>query len=90
MLASLAIVATGPFSLSASGALIRLGPSPYLSAADSPLLANPALTTVLEDFEDGALNVHGIVNEPIQDVNVPPGCQRAWIRPGAWPGHAFC
>jgi hypothetical protein len=48
-------------------ATTRIGPLPYLSAADSPFLSDPSLVTVLEDFEDGALNAPGIVNDEIID-----------------------
>jgi hypothetical protein len=44
-----------------------IGPLPYTSAADSPFLSDPSLVTVLEDFEDGALNAPGIVNDEITD-----------------------
>lgn len=38
-----------------------LGPSPYLSEADSPFAASLSLTTFwLEDFEDGELNAPGV------------------------------
>lgn len=41
------------------GALILFGPTPYLSAADSPFsLSSPGL--LLEDFEDGALDTPGV------------------------------
>ena len=55
-----------------SAAVTGIGPLPYLSAADSPFVGNPTLVTVLEDFEDGLLNVPGIVNDPIPDVHLPP------------------
>jgi hypothetical protein len=55
----------------ASAATSSIGPLPYLSAADSPFLSDPTLVTVLEDFEDGALNVPGIVNREIFDERFP-------------------
>lgn len=44
-------------SLALSG---PLGPSPYLSFADSPFVGLPFTWFHLEDFEDGALNVPGL------------------------------
>jgi hypothetical protein len=49
-----------------------IGPLPYLSAADSPFLSDPSLVTILEDFEDGALNAPGIVNDEMIDYRFPP------------------
>ena len=58
-------------------AVTAVGPFPYLSAADSPFLGDPSLVTQIEDFEDGLLNVPGIVNIPIPPppfpVFPPPG-----------------
>jgi hypothetical protein len=48
-----------------------LGPTAYLSSADSPWAAYIGTSIVLEDFEDGALNVAG-VTASIGDV-IPPG-----------------
>jgi hypothetical protein len=53
-------------------AITTIGPLPYLSATDSPFLSDASLMTVLEDFEDGALNVPGIVNDELPDYNIPP------------------
>jgi hypothetical protein len=67
----------GPFAMalivalpsqSAHAALTSLGPLPYTSPADSPLAANPAWTTHIENFEDGVLNIPGVVEVPL-----PPG-----------------
>ena len=55
-----------------SAAVTSLGPVPYLSAADSPLLADPALDVVLEDFEDGLFNVPGVIAEPIENYAFSP------------------
>lgn len=37
-----------------------LGPAPYLSSADSPFATLPAGALVIEDFEDGLLNLAGV------------------------------
>lgn len=62
----------------AHSAVMRVGPLPYLSAADSPFVANSALTTVLEDFEDGALNAPGV--SEFLPFN---GCRGILLGPGA-------
>lgn len=64
VLASL-FVTLGAISRDALGAVTRLGPLPYLSAADSPLVGDPTLVTTIEDFEDGVFNLPGVVNVPI-------------------------
>jgi hypothetical protein len=60
----LALIAGMPSEL-AHAALTSLGPLPYASAADSPLAANPAWTTHIEDFEDGVLDTPGVVEIPL-------------------------
>ena len=55
------------------GEVTSIGPIPYFGTADSPLLADPALDMVLEDFEDGLLDVLGIVVNPIENEDgFPP------------------
>lgn len=54
-LVALSVVACATSIASAS---IDFGPSPYLSAADSPFLGSPGFQ--LEDFEDGLLNILGV------------------------------
>jgi hypothetical protein len=50
-------IATASLLASAARAQTYLGPTPYLSRNDSPLiLAKPTL----DDFEDGALNILGV------------------------------
>lgn len=59
-----------------------LGPTPYLSAADSPFaehLGKPNF--YLEDFEDGELNTPGI-RQPTQDFPIGTQWQGAVIPPG--------
>ena len=54
-----AVVFLGTFS-PASAETIFFGPTPYLSAADSPFdLSGLGTTFFLEDFEDGELNTPG-------------------------------
>ncbi len=53
---------------SARAELTAVGPLPYLSAADSPFASDPRYVTYIEDFEDGVLNIPGVVEVPL-----PPG-----------------
>ena len=56
-----AAVAFGALALCASGAKAQaLGPSPYLSFADSPFFSGSFTYFHLEDFEDGLLNTPGV------------------------------
>ncbi|MBX9622519.1 MAG: hypothetical protein K2X82_01760, partial [Gemmataceae bacterium] len=48
-----------------------LGPTPYLSAGDSPLLALPFSAFYLETFESGALAVPGVTVTAGWTVNTP-------------------
>jgi hypothetical protein len=61
MRALLALILVTFAAQSVSAATVFLGPSPYLSAADSPFdLTELGSTFFLEDFEDGELNTPGI------------------------------
>jgi MYXO-CTERM domain-containing protein len=56
--AALALLATGAVSVAQAG---LIGPSPYLSTADSPIFSAPGYTYFhLEDFEDHLLNTPGV------------------------------
>ncbi|MFN0068547.1 MAG: hypothetical protein ACKVYV_13025 [Limisphaerales bacterium] len=57
-----ALLVSPLFLAAAAPAATLLGPSPYLSATDSPFLPLPPETvySYLEDFEDGALNTPGV------------------------------
>lgn len=67
---TLAVIAIAAFSELSVAEIVPIGPFPYLSAADSPLLADPTLDVVLEDFEDGLLNAPGITNEEIPGFTI--------------------
>lgn len=58
--AATALTLAGAFALASPAAAQLVGPTPYLSAADSPF--NPAdhVQYYLEDFEDGLLNTPGL------------------------------
>lgn len=57
-------------AISANGAQF-FGPTPYLSAADSPFdLSGLGSTFWLEDFEDGAFNTPGV--RQLRDLDHPP------------------
>jgi hypothetical protein len=53
-------IALGLITSSATQAATPLGPSPYLSFADSPFVGTNFSYFYLENFEDGALNVPGV------------------------------
>src|SRR5688500_13392330 len=53
----IAIMMAGP--LAANGAMI--GPTPYLSSADSPFAGTPFSYFHVEDFEDSLLNTPGVI-----------------------------
>lgn len=59
---SFALLVSPLFLAAVAPAATLLGPAPYLSAADSPILPLPLGTVYshLEDFEDGALNTPGV------------------------------
>src|SRR4051812_2007450 len=52
-----------------ANAATYFGPTPYLSVADSPFVVTPGF--VLEDFEDGALNIPGV--SASSGFVLPPG-----------------
>jgi hypothetical protein len=71
LLALLLLIATA--SLAQAGTVF-LGPSPYLSAADSPFdLFGLGTTFFLEDFEDGELNTPGISWHGPPGIVLEPG-----------------
>ncbi|MEZ6069861.1 MAG: hypothetical protein R3C10_06175 [Pirellulales bacterium] len=72
-MASLVALAGYAVPSEATAAPVFLGPTPYLSAADSPFdLSSPGSTFHLEDFEDGELNTLGI-------HQLPPGALNATV-----------
>lgn len=56
-------------ALSGAAQAQMIAPKPYLSFADSPFASDP--TTVLENFEDGALNVPGVTASASWFVSSP-------------------
>jgi hypothetical protein len=60
-------------SLSVPAAAQFLGPTPYLSSADSPLLGGSYTYFHLEDFEDAALNTSGVAASAGWSVVGPGG-----------------
>jgi len=61
---------------SATAEPIFFGPTPYLSAADSPFdLSGLGTTMFLEDFEDGELNTPGILTTSLRPLGPNPPFQ---------------
>lgn len=63
--AGVALCVLAVLAVATSADAQMLGPSPYLSLADSPLLPAPFNYFFLEDLEDGAMNSPGVLSSSL-------------------------